>query len=172
MPPSVHYHYIAFVDSDLHELLGGRTIPNVGKFAAGPNVVITTEVQKRIFPDAEVQGNANGSYISNLYADFGWLGVVAGSVATGVLIVFLDSVNRRRLPRSIGIPLQAVTAVQLVFITSVSVFDSIFQFPFGNIGLLAAFAVFLHLWLPLRRRVVYRRSPTARHVAALAEGVL
>ncbi len=172
VPPSVHYHYIAFVDSDIHQLLGGRTIPNLGKFAAGPNVTITTEVQKRIFPNAEVQGNANGSYISNLYVDFGWLGVIAGSIAAGVLIVFLDTVNRHHLPREIGIPLQAVTAVQLVFITSVSLFDSIFQFPFGNIGLLAAFSAFIYFWLPLRRRVVFRRSATsAPHLDALTEGV-
>ncbi|MGD9702347.1 MAG: oligosaccharide repeat unit polymerase [Acidimicrobiia bacterium] len=159
VPPNVHYNYIAFVDEDLDQLLAGRTLPNIGKFATGPNVAITAEVQQRIFPNAEVQGNANGSYISNFYADFGMLGVVGGSIVTGVVIAALDRLNRRHLPMALGIPLQAVTAVQLLFLTSNSLFDSILQFPFGNIGVLAAMIAFVHLWLPLGRRVTVPRAP-------------
>jgi oligosaccharide repeat unit polymerase len=160
VPANVHYNYIAFVDEDLGELLAGRTLPNIGKFATGPNVVITEEVQRRVFPDAEVQGNANGSYVSNLYADFGLLGVVGGSIVAGLAIAVLDRINRSQLPLSLGIPLQAVTAVQLLFITSNSLSDSILQFPFGNIGVLVGVIAFVHVWIPLRRPVTLH-APTA-----------
>lgn len=161
VPANVHYHYIAYVNSDIDQFLVGRTLPNVGRFAPGRAVTITEEVQRRIFPDAAVEGNANGSYISNFYADFGLIGVGVGSILTGLLIGLLDRVNRSGLPPPLGSPLQAVTAVQLVFLTSSSVFDTIAQFPFGNLGLLAFIALFLWVWLPMRRRVVYSGLPNA-----------
>lgn len=167
VPANVHYHYIAYVDSDIDQFLVGRTLPNLGKFSPGPDVTITEEVQRRIFPDAVVEGNANGSYISNFYVDFGVIGLLLGSLVTGLLIGALDWINRRALPRPLGVALQAVTAVQLLFLTSSSLFDTIAQFPFGNLGLLAIIVLFVYVWVPLRRPVSYRGGPKAAANAAM-----
>lgn len=160
VPANVHYHYIAYVDHDLRQFLVGRTIPNIGKLAPGPAVDFTGDVQRRIFPGAEVQGNANGSYLSNFYADFGLLGVTVGSLATGLIIALLDRFARQGLPSGLGVPMQAVSAVQLLFLTSSSIWNTIVQFPFGNLGVLAFVVAVVRVLYPLRRPVrVLRRRP-------------
>jgi oligosaccharide repeat unit polymerase len=161
VPANVHYNYVEYVDVHLGTYLGGRTIPNIGVLAPGPDVNITADVQDQIFPDAVVRGNANASYLSNFYADFGWVGILLGSTATGLLISLLDLMNARYLPGALGTTMQALTAVQLLFLTSVSVFDAILKFPFGNLGIVALFTFLAALWAPITNRVSYRPGPNA-----------
>ena len=155
VPTNVHYHYVAYVDEDLKAWLLGRTIPNIGTMSPGPAVELTGEVQARIFPGAVVRGNANGSYLSNFYADFGMVGVLFGAFATGLALAWLDRVAISWLAPPFSAVFRAVTVVQLLFLTSSSVFNSVLQFPFGNLTLLVVFGFVSMIWLPVREIVRY-----------------
>jgi oligosaccharide repeat unit polymerase len=155
VPTNVHYHYVAYVDEDLESWLLGRTIPNLGAVSPGPAVNLTGDVQARIFPEAVVRGNANGSYLSNFYADFGMIGVLLGGLLTGLMLAWLDRVAITWLAPPFSAVFRAMTVVQLLFLTSSSVFNSVFQFPFGNLTLLVVFGFVSMIWLPVREIVRY-----------------
>lgn len=141
-PARVVFFYLDWAPKYSGGFLGGRLLPFVGS-RAGPSVPVTQIISSRIFPNATVQGNANVAFVGNFWVDFGWWGVVLGSVFTGCALACIQRVLDAMRESALGIAVAALFAVQVAFLTLTSVFDSVLSIGLGVLDVL----VFAYLWV-------------------------
>ena len=88
-PASDLYYYFE-IFPDVHNYLFGETLLKPFFKVLGLNdFYIENFVALYISPNGVASAHANAAYISNLYADFGLLGVVFGSIFIGFLIQYI-----------------------------------------------------------------------------------
>jgi len=80
---------IAYVDYFSHyDFLEGRTIPFISKYFLGGNIWIENIIGLKYFDYFIDSVNANVGYPGYLWADFGWTGIILGSLICGLTIPF------------------------------------------------------------------------------------
>ena len=135
-PARVIFFYLDWAPKDSGGFLGGRLLPFVGRHA-GPSVPVTQIISSRIFPTATVQGNANVAFLGSFWVDFGWWGVIFGSLFTGGALACIQRVLDAMRGSVLGVAVAALFVVQVAFLTLTSVFDSVLSVGFGVIDVLA-----------------------------------
>ena len=134
LPGEVVFEYFRWTGDNGH--LMGATLPYVSKAVPGGTVDIAGEVYDAAFSAGPgVSGHANGAYTAFLWADFGWPGVILGSIFVGLVLVGFERVLRSTAATASGKALRAVVFVQVLQLPSTSVFSALLVFPFGLIDL-------------------------------------
>ena len=141
-PARVIFFYLDWAPRDSGGFLGGRLLPFVGS-RAGPAVPVSQIISSRIFPTATVQGNANAAFVGNFWVDFGWWGVIVGSMFTGCALACIQRVLSAMRGSVLGVAVGALFVVQVAFLTLSSVFDSLLSIGLGVIDVL----VLAYLWV-------------------------
>ena len=148
-PARVLYHYFQWAPEQSQGFLGGRLLPYVGS-RAGSEVRVTEIISDQIFPGADVQGNANAAFVGNLWVDFGWFGVVIGSLLTGLAIGLMqravDTVRRTPL----GAALTGLLCLQVVFLVQISLFDAVLSLGLGLVDVLVFCVIWVRFLSPSR----------------------
>ena len=152
-PARVIFFYLDWAPENSGGFLGGRLLPFVGG-RAGPAVPVTQIISSRIFPTATVQGNANVAFVGNFWVDFGWWGVVIGSVFTGVALACIQRVLDAMRASALGLAVAALFAVQVALLTLTSVFDAVLSVGMGLIDVL----VFAYVWVRMLGRAPSRAT--------------
>jgi hypothetical protein len=134
LPGEIVYEYVAFTE---HEGFGrGRSIPYVSKVLPGGFRDLPAEVFDFAFPTSTLSGgHANGSFIGFFWADFGWAGIILGSVSVAVTLIILERACQSLGSSAEAQALRAVIFVQAAQLTSTSLFDSLLVFPFGLVDI-------------------------------------
>lgn len=153
LPSEVVVEYFHYIEETGH--LGGATLPYVSKFLPGGPVDLPGEVYDFAFSAGPgVNGHANGAYVGFLWADFGWVGVVIGSVVVGLTLVILERVLRWLGDSPVAIAVRAVVFLQVLQLPSTSLFSSLLVFPFGLVDLV----VVVSLWKAWTRTIGSRHT--------------
>ncbi len=120
VPANVLFYYFDYVPNHQDFLLG-RTLPFVGKLFPEGFFQIANAMCLYIFPDAAIQTcNSNAAYPGYLWADFGWFGIVIGSLICGIILQGIQ-VLIMGLPKSAPtLALQAMLIYQVVDLSSTS----------------------------------------------------
>lgn len=139
VPSEVSELYFEWAPEETDGFLGGRTIPHFSKLTAEGPVNAAGEVYVSTYGDARLSGgNANASYVSFLWVDFGWVGVLLGSAGVGLAIGLLQHGVDRLRATVFGPALQAVLSSQTIFLAMTSVFATVLQVPYGVLAVLGA----------------------------------
>ena len=88
-------------------------------------------------PEAVVQGSANGAYFAQLWVDFGWCGILIGSLVVGAGIAMIQQIIGRVTDPSMRYALFGLFAVQTAFLVLTAASESIFSAGFGALDLIA-----------------------------------
>lgn len=125
VPCDVLFYYFAYFPEHENFLLG-RTMPVVNKFYDEGYFDITNTIYLFGNPHSLIQtGSANGAYVGFLWADFGWVGVIVGSVVLGMLLQGLQLMILRQPKSGPSIAIQALYVYNVVMLTSTSIFQTV-----------------------------------------------
>ncbi len=136
------YAYFLIFPGQVPFQMGGTLLKPVQTVLGLPNFYIENYVYRFTSPDGLATGHANAAFPSNLYADFGLFGVVAGGVLVGALIQAIH-ISLSRRPKTV-----ATVAIYsfLVYAFWVLNFGSVTSVLGTNGGLFSIAAIAL-LWL-------------------------
>lgn len=154
LPSEVVFEYFKWTGDNGHLL--GASLPYVSYLVPRGPVSLSTVIYDSAFASYPGQvGSANGAYIGFLWADFGWVGVVFGSVLVGCVLGGLERVCTFAGRDAVAFALRAVVFVQVAQLPSTSVFSALLTFPFGLVDLV----VLVLAWNTLARSGSFARLP-------------
>lgn len=144
------YHYLE-IFPHVHSFLLGTSLPNPGGLLPFQPFLLTTEVWAYVHPSAAAEGVVGSMptiYWGDMYANFGFIGVLFASIAVGILLQIVGSAlfTLRANPISIGFVVWIFLYYQDLAVTSLSNF----LVDFGLF--VAAFVVVILLMLGSDRR--------------------
>ncbi|MBD1933408.1 MULTISPECIES: oligosaccharide repeat unit polymerase [Cyanophyceae] len=146
VPAQVIFYYFDYFPKHQSFLLG-HTLPYINKFITDIPFPVANTICLYMHPDAMSSCTSNVAYPGYLWADFGWSGIVIGSIICGISLQGLQ-VLILRLPKSAPtVVLQSMLSYQMILLTSTSFTD--FLAPLGT-GLEIVLTVLL---VPLAVRV-------------------
>ncbi|HAF09089.1 MAG TPA: hypothetical protein DCK98_03280 [Chloroflexi bacterium] len=125
VPAEVAYYYYAiFPDSLPYQ--GGQTIQFLATVLSGFLHVqffdVDNFVFRTIFPYGIASGSANAVFVAYLWVDFGWAGVLFGTILLGMFVQVLEmSLEDRRDVWTIALRAYLVVAVTLFHVSSIPV---------------------------------------------------
>lgn len=118
------YFYLKIFPSEI-DFLGGRSFPNPLGLLPYEPVNVTIEVMNRMLPSIAqrgIVGTAPTVFWAEMYANFGYVGVVVSPVALGVYLYFVNKIisRLRSDPIKIGVVLMVSFHYWVVAITGLS----------------------------------------------------
>lgn len=113
----------------------GRSTSVVSRLLTNQIVDPAARVYTYADPSGAIKGSANGAYFAQLWVDFGWYGIVAGSVIVGAGISTVQFLITRIEDAPIRAALFGLFAVQTAFLVVTAASESIFSFGFGALDL-------------------------------------
>ena len=114
---------------DVINFLGGRDIALLSKimgweYVSSPGLLASLAFGK--------VGNANAAFISGLWVNFGYLGIVLGSFLLGVYLCWVQIWLVRRPKTVTNVVLYSYLCVQVWHLANVSMFPALFAFGIGS----------------------------------------
>ena len=89
LPALVLYNYFEVFPEQVGHLYG-LTIGKLAWFVGGDNFNSANYVYQYMYPERVESGLANAAFVGNLWADFGFAGVLVGGVVAGAIMQFLQ----------------------------------------------------------------------------------
>jgi hypothetical protein len=148
------YAYFLIFPDQVGFQWGGTMIKPIQTVLGLPNFYIENYVYRVISPDGLATGHANAAFPSNLYADFGLIGVLFGGVLVGALIQLVH-VSLARRPKTV---LTAALYSFMVYAFWVLNFGSVTSVLGTNGGLFGIVVIGI-LWLRNRRETGALAAP-------------
>ena len=135
LPSDVVYSFFEW--TSVNGFLKGQTIPYMSQSYNEGHVALATVVYDysyATYPDQ--QGSAAAAYVGFLWADFGWFGIIFGSVLIGLALGGIEQLLRVVEHLSVGAALRAVAFSRVILMAHTTIFTSLLRFPFGFVDLL------------------------------------
>ena len=137
----------------------GRSTSIVSRLMDAPAVDPSSLVYRYADPDAVVQGSANGAYFAQLWVDFGWYGILIGSMLVGAGIAIIQHIIGRVTELSVRYALYGLFAVQTAFLVLTAASESIFSVGFGALDLIVLTLIWEALNRQRSQKLAYKRMP-------------
>jgi hypothetical protein len=144
-PSVIASDHFAWTQDVLSDISFGRGTKGLNKLLTDAPIDAAGSVYSWVDKSAMTRGSANASFHTQLWQDFGWMGIIAGGLVVGFGLIYVEKAISRIRSNGFRYSLNALFIVQTVFLTLTAATSSIFSLGFGALDLLIVVLVYQYL---------------------------
>ena len=144
-PSVIASDHFAWTQDVLTDISFGRGTKGFNKLLTDAPIDAAGSVYSWVDKSVITNGSANASFHTQLWQDFGWMGIIAGGLIVGFGLIYIERAISRIRSSGFRYSLNALFIVQTGFLTLTAATSSIFSFGFGALDLLIVVLAYQYL---------------------------